>query len=92
MKLCLATVTIRRQKSIPALKRSVADPGSEKRGAPRVLGAPKIFLLILANLGDFLKYLPKNRGGGPPLDPPLKIKPLQKCILSIAVAFYLVLP
>ena len=47
----------------------MADPESEKRGAPGVLGAcPQDFLvnIILANLGDFLKYLPKIGGGAPP--------------------------
>ena len=46
----------------------MADPGSEKGGgAPGILGiSPNIFLVILANLGDFLKYLAKIRGGGRP--------------------------
>ena len=43
---------------------SVADPGSEKSGAPGV--CPQDFLKILANLGYFFKYLPKIGGRPPP--------------------------
>ena len=50
----------------------------KKRGAPGVLGlAPKIFLKILANLGDFLKYLPKIGGGGASCAPSLLNPPLR---------------
>ena len=39
-------------------QKTVADPGSEKGGRPGF----GIVLEILANLGDYLKYLPKNMG------------------------------